>query len=43
MLQISEIEKTEKMFDLFNAYFYHDELTRPTITISPNGGRVAYG
>lgn len=34
MLQISAIvRKTEKMFDLFNAYFYNMELTRPAITV----------
>ena len=44
MLQISEIvKKTEKMFDLFNKYFYHGELTRPAITVSPGSGRGAYG
>lgn len=44
MLQTSEIvKKTEKMFDLFNAHFYHDELTRPSITVSPDGGCGAYG
>ena len=44
MLQISEIvKKTEEMFDQFNKYFYHGELTRPAITVSPDGGRGAYG
>ena len=44
MLQISEIvKKTEEMFDLFNQHFYSNELTRPAITISPDGGRGAYG
>ena len=44
MLQISEIvKKTEEMFDLFNKHFYHEELTRPAITVSPDGGRGAYG
>ncbi|NBI72800.1 hypothetical protein D3Z50_17415 [Clostridiaceae bacterium] len=44
MLQISEIvKKTEKMFDLFNSHFYNGKLTRPAITVSPNGGRGAYG
>lgn len=44
MLQISEIvKKTEEMFDLFNKHFYHGELTRPAITVSPDGGRGAYG
>ena len=44
MLQISEIvKKTEKMFDLFNKHFYNSELTRPAITVSPDGGRGAYG
>ncbi len=44
MLQISEIvKKTEEMFDLFNEHFYDDELTRPAITVSPDGGRGAYG
>lgn len=38
MLQISEIvKKTEEMFDLFNEHFYHGELTRPAITVSPDG------
>lgn len=44
MLQISEIvKKTEEMFDLFNEHFYDDELTRPAITVSPDGGRGSYG
>lgn len=44
MLQISEIvRKTEEMFDLFNAHFYEGELSRPAITVSPDGGRGAYG
>ncbi len=44
MLQISEIvKKTEKMFDLFNKHFYHEELTRPAITVSPDSGRGTYG
>ena len=44
MLSISEIvAKTEKMFDLFNAHFYAGELARPAITVSPDGGRGAYG
>lgn len=44
MLQISEIvKKTEEMFDLFNTHFYNGELTRPAITVSPDGGRGAYG
>lgn len=44
MLSVSEIvAKTEAMFDLFNHHFYHDELTRPAITVSPDGGRGAYG
>lgn len=44
MLQISEIvRKTEEMFDLFNRHFYGGELTRPAITVSPDGGRGAYG
>ncbi len=44
MLQISEIvKKTEEMFDLFNEHFYNMELTRPAITVSPDGGRGAYG
>lgn len=42
MLQISEIvKKTEEMFDLFNEHFYDNELTRPAITVSPDGGRGA--
>ncbi|MEG1884614.1 MAG: hypothetical protein RR224_13025, partial [Clostridia bacterium] len=28
---------------LFNHHFYTDELTRPAITVSPDGGRGAYG
>ena len=44
MLQISEIvKKTEEMFDLFNKHFYDGELTRPAITVSPDGRRGAYG
>ena len=44
MLQISEIvKKTEEMFDLFNEHFYDNELTRPAITVSTDGGRGAYG
>ena len=44
MLQISEIvKKNEEMFDLFNEHFYNKELTRPAITVSPDGGRGAYG
>ena len=44
MLQISDIvRKTKEMFDLFNAHFYNNELTRPAITVSPDGGRGAYG
>lgn len=44
MLQISEIvKKTEEMFDLFNEHFYYGELSRPAITVSPDGGRGAYG
>lgn len=44
MLKISEIvKKTEEMFDLFNEHFYENELTRPAITVSPDGGRRAYG
>lgn len=44
MLSISEIvAKTEKMFDLFNDHFYAGELARPAITVSPDGGRGAYG
>lgn len=43
MLQISEIvKKTEEMFDLFNEHFYHGELTRPAIIVSPDGRRGAY-
>lgn len=42
MLQISEIvKKTVGMFDLFNEHFYHNELTRPVITVSPDGGCTA--
>ena len=44
MLQISEIvKKTEEMFDLFNEHFYEGELSRPAMTVSPDGGRGAYG
>lgn len=43
MLQISEIvKKTQEMFDLFNEHFYNKELTRLSITVSPNGWRGAY-
>ena len=44
MLQISEIvKKTEDMFDLFNSHFYDGALSRPAITVSPDGGRGSYG
>jgi hypothetical protein len=44
MLIISGIvKKTEEMFDLFNQHFYSNELARPAITVSPDGGRGAYG
>ena len=44
MLNISEIvAKAEAMFDLFNAHFYAGEMARPAITVSPDGGRGAYG
>jgi hypothetical protein len=44
MLEISAIvKKTEALFDLFNEHFYSAELTRPAITVSPDGGRGAYG
>ena len=44
MLNVSEIvAKTEAMFDLFNDHFYGGELNRPAITVSPDGGRGAYG
>lgn len=44
MLEISAIvKKTEELFDLFNARFYNGELDRPAITVSPDGGRGAYG
>ena len=44
MINISEIvAKTETMFDLFNQHFYNGEMTRPAITVSPDGGRGAYG
>ena len=44
MLEISTIvKKTAAMFDLFNEHFYGNELTRPAITVSPDGGREAYG
>ncbi len=44
MLQISTIvKKTEELFDLFNQHFYDGELARPAITVSPDGGRGAYG
>jgi hypothetical protein len=44
MLEISAIvKKTEALFDLFNEHFYNGELTRPAITVSPDGGRGAYG
>ena len=44
MLNVSEIvAKTEAMFDLFNQHFYNGEMIRPAITVSPDGGRGAYG
>jgi len=44
MLNISEIVKrTEDIFDMLNAQFYNGELSRPAITVSPDGGRGAYG
>ena len=44
MLNISEIvAKAATMFDLFNNHFYAGELARPAITVSPDGGRGAYG
>jgi len=44
MLEISAIvKKSEALFDLFNQHFYNGELTRPAITVSPDGGRGAYG
>ena len=44
MLNISEIvAKAEAMFDLFNDHFYAGEMARPAITVSPDGGRGAYG
>ena len=44
MINISEIvAKTEAMFDLCNQHFYNSELIRPAITVSPDGGRGAYG
>ena len=44
MLNVSEIvAKAEAMFDLFNQHFYNGEMIRPAITVSPDGGRGAYG
>ena len=44
MLEISAIvKKTEAIFDLFNDHLYGSELTRPAITVSPDGGHGAYG
>ena len=41
MLQISEfVKQAEDMFHLFNSRFYNGELTRPAITVSPDGGRL---
>ena len=37
------VKKTVEMFGLFNEHFYHDELTRPAITVSPDGGCGSYG
>ena len=37
------LQKTEKIFDLFNHHFYNDEMARPAITVSPDGGHDAYG
>ena len=39
MLQILEIvRKTEEMFDLLGEHFYDNELTRPAVTESLDGG-----
>lgn len=44
MLQISKVvSKAESMFHAANQHFYDGELTTPAITISPDGGRGAYG
>ncbi|MDR1002311.1 MAG: SprT-like domain-containing protein [Oscillospiraceae bacterium] len=44
MIEISTVvKKTEELFDLFNEHFYEGALTRPAITVSPDGGRGAYG
>ena len=44
MLQISEIvRKTEEMFGRVQRAFYEGELNCPAITVSPDGGRGAYG
>ena len=44
MLNVSEIvARTESMFDILNAHFYNNELIRPAITVSSDGGRGAYG
>ena len=44
MLNISEIvAKAETMFDRFNCHFYAGALARPAITVSPDGGRGAFG
>ena len=44
MITISEIvAKTEAMFDLLNEHFYQNELIRPAITVSPDGGHGGFG
>lgn len=41
MLNVSEI--VAKAEEMFNHHFYLGTLTRPAITVSPDGGRGAYG
>lgn len=44
MLNISEIAaKAETMLYLFNDHFNAGKMSRPVITVSPDGGRGAYG
>ena len=45
MLSVSEIvAKVKAVFELFNHHFYNGEYPRPSIPVSPDGGRGApYG
>lgn len=33
----------KNLLDLFNAHFYHGKITRPAITVSPDGEYGSYG